>query len=121
MNIRLLAVLLLTTSTALARDPITGIEDSHDTQIANIAAQSGKKCTIPHIRYANGKSYQVRNRQEMSKFRYHFPCPSTEKRSGACPGWVVDYIQALKHCGADVSTNMAWMTVDDAKLKDKWE
>ena len=49
------------------------------------------------------------------------PCPSTGKTPGACPGYEVDYIQALKHGGADDPSNMQWQMVDAAKAKDKRE
>ena len=49
------------------------------------------------------------------------PCPSTGKTHGACPGYVVDHIQALKYGGADRPENMQWQTVSEAKAKDKWE
>ena len=118
---RLLIALLLASAPALARDPITGIEDSQDLMKARLAADRGKHCTVPHVRGANGKVRQVRDRNEVAKFRAHFPCPSTEKRTGACPGWVVDHVVALHHCGPDKSTNMAWQSVEDAKAKDRWE
>ena len=49
------------------------------------------------------------------------PCPSTGRPSGACPGYVVDHINALKRGGADDPSNMRWQTVEDAKAKDRWE
>ena len=54
-------------------------------------------------------------------FRKTHPCPSTGKTYGACPGWIVDHIQALKHGGADDPSNMQWQTRAAAKEKDKWE
>ena len=54
-------------------------------------------------------------------FRKTHPCPSTGKTYGACPGWVVDHVQALKHGGADDPSNMQWETRSAAKEKDKWE
>jgi hypothetical protein len=54
-------------------------------------------------------------------FRKSHPCPSTGKTYGACPGWVVDHIHALKHGGADDPSNMQWQTRAAAKEKDKWE
>jgi len=49
------------------------------------------------------------------------PCPSTGKNRGACPGYVVDHIIAIKRGGADHPYNMQWQTVEDAKVKDRWE
>ena len=54
-------------------------------------------------------------------FRKTNPCPSTGKTYGACPGWVVDHVRALKHGGADDPSNMQWQTRAAAKEKDKWE
>ena len=49
------------------------------------------------------------------------PCPSTGKPKGACPGYVIDHIQALKHGGRDAPDNMQWQTVQKAKIKDRME
>jgi hypothetical protein len=49
------------------------------------------------------------------------PCPSTGKTHDACPGYVVDHKQALKHRGADGPPNMQWQTKEAARAKDKWE
>jgi hypothetical protein len=54
-------------------------------------------------------------------FQREHACPSTGKTSGACPGYVVDHVQALKHGGADSPGNMQWQTVQDAKAKDRVE
>jgi hypothetical protein len=54
-------------------------------------------------------------------FKHSHPCPSTGKRSGACPGYVVDHRQALKHGGSDTVSNMQWQTVQDARIKDRTE
>ncbi len=54
-------------------------------------------------------------------FRRTHPCPSTGKNYGACSGWVVDHVRALKHGGTDDPSNMQWQTRAAAKEKDKWE
>jgi hypothetical protein len=56
-----------------------------------------------------------------SAFKRSHPCPSTGRGAGACPGYVVDHVQALKHGGRDDPSNMQWQTVQAAKAKDKWE
>ena len=54
-------------------------------------------------------------------FMKSHPCPSTGKKSGSCPGYVVDHVTPLKRGGADDPSNMQWQTVADAKRKDKVE
>jgi hypothetical protein len=54
-------------------------------------------------------------------FQRSHPCPSTGKTSGACPGYVVDHVVALKRGGADAPRNMQWQTTAAAKAKDKVE
>jgi hypothetical protein len=63
----------------------------------------------------------ARNPHAKEEFRRSHPCPATGKKYGACPGWVVDHVQALKHGGADDSSNMQWQTTAEAKAKDSWE
>jgi hypothetical protein len=62
-----------------------------------------------------------RSREARKEFRHSNACPATGKTSGACPGYVIDHKQALKHGGADSPENMQWQTKDAAKEKDKWE
>ncbi len=62
-----------------------------------------------------------RSRAVRQAFQQQQPCPATGKRSGACPGWVVDHIKPLACGGADAVENMQWQTVEDAKAKDRWE
>ena len=54
-------------------------------------------------------------------FKRSNPCPSTGRRSGACPGYVIDHVIALKRGGADAPGNMQWQTIQAAKAKDKVE
>jgi hypothetical protein len=54
-------------------------------------------------------------------FQQAHPCPSNQKTTGACPGYVVDHITPLACGGKDEPANMQWQTIADAKEKDKWE
>jgi 5-methylcytosine-specific restriction endonuclease McrA len=47
------------------------------------------------------------------------PCPSTGKRSGACPGWQRDHVVPLCFYGADAVWNLQWLTVEEHKKKTK--
>ncbi len=58
---------------------------------------------------------------EVRDFRKLHPCPATGLARGPCPGWIVDHVIALECGGADDPINMQWMTVADAKAKDRWE
>ena len=70
-------------------------------------------------RDAHGKI--ARDLHAKDAFRRMHPCPATGKSYGACPGWVVDHVQALKHGGTDDPSNMQWQTRAAAKAKDRWE
>lgn len=92
----------------------------------NSAPHSGKASGHGHAkadpglkRDAHGKI--VRSEKAKQAFRKSHPCPSTGKTRGACPGYVIDHKQALKHGGADEPSNMQWQTSTEAKAKDKWE
>lgn len=52
------------------------------------------------------------------EFKRHYPCPSTGRAEGACPGWVMDHRMPLCAGGEDDASNMQWQTVADAKAKD---
>lgn len=56
-----------------------------------------------------------------AEFKRQYPCPSTGKPRGACKGYVIDHVIALKRGGADSPDNMQWQTIKEAKAKDKWE
>jgi hypothetical protein len=62
-----------------------------------------------------------RNPWVRHQFQRSHPCPSTGKRYGACPGYVVDHIEALTCGGPDKVSNMQWQTIQEAKAKDKRE
>ena len=64
---------------------------------------------------------QKRSRSARDSFKRAHPCPSTGKKSGACPGYTIDHIKPLQRGGADAPSNMQWQTKAAAKEKDKWE
>jgi hypothetical protein len=63
----------------------------------------------------------VRSAAARRAFRRANPCPSTGQTTGACPGYVVDHIQALKRGGLDKAGNMQWQSTEAAKEKDRTE
>jgi len=54
-------------------------------------------------------------------FQRTHPCPSTGRRTGSCPGYIVDHIKPIRCGGADSPRNMQWQTIAEARRKDKWE
>lgn len=64
---------------------------------------------------------EVRSRAVAREFQRLHPCPSTGLQTGACPGYVKDHMRPLCAGGADATWNMQWQTVEDAKVKDRWE
>lgn len=63
----------------------------------------------------------TRSAQARAAFKKQYPCPTTGRPRGACPGWVIDHVQPLACGGPDHPANMAWQTTADAKSKDRWE
>lgn len=80
-----------------------------------------KTTSYEHCIQRTSDGHIARSPQAKNAFKKQHPCPSTGKRYGACPGYVVDHVVALKRCGADTPANMQWQTIADAKAKDKWE
>ena len=63
----------------------------------------------------------ARSGKAKTDFKRTHPCPSTGKRSGSCPGYVIDHVTPLKRGGADAPGNMQWQTTQAAKIKDRTE
>ncbi len=82
-----------------------------------IVAEGAEGCVPP--RDAAGKI--LRSQAAVRQYRRVNPCPATGKTTGACPGYVVDHVWPLCACGRDHPSNMAWMRIDQAKVKDAWE
>jgi hypothetical protein len=69
----------------------------------------------------DNRGHIQRSGKAKDAFKKSHPCPSTGKSSGACPGYVIDHIKALKRGGADAPSNMQWQTKEAARQKDKSE
>ena len=69
----------------------------------------------------DSKGHIARSRAATRQFQKSNPCPSTGRRSGACPGYVIDHVRPLKRGGADAPSNMQWQTKAAARAKDKVE
>jgi hypothetical protein len=76
-------------------------------------------------RAEHSRSYQHhatrRDPAQRRAFQRAHPCPVTGRNTGACPGYVVDHVKALKRGGADRPSNMQWQTTAQAKAKDRRE
>jgi hypothetical protein len=70
-------------------------------------------------RDAHGKI--KRSEKAKDDFKAANPCPANGRRSGSCPGYVIDHINPLACGGADSPENMQWQTITDGKAKDGWE
>lgn len=100
--LRLLAILLALTATM----PLT------------LARSTYRRSTV---RVHTVAPTPIRSSSARSAFQRSYPCPSTGRTSGACPGHVVDHRIPLKRGGADTLSNMQWQTVEAAKAKDRTE
>ena len=45
----------------------------------------------------------------IAAFKKQHPCPSTKKRTGACPGWAIDHTIPLAVGGCDAVWNAQWL------------
>jgi hypothetical protein len=72
-------------------------------------------------RSTGGSGPHKRDPAQRDAFQRTHPCPSTGRKSGECPGYVVDHVVPLKRGGPDRPSNMQWQTVQAAKAKDKVE
>lgn len=72
-------------------------------------------------RLITNKTDEIRDPATVRQFKRLNPCPVNGRRSGPCPGYVVDHVTALKCNGLDSVENMQWQTKAQSKLKDRWE
>lgn len=64
----------------------------------------------PPARDAHGNI--KRSRQVLRDFQKLYPCPSTGKTTGACPGWHLDHVVPLVCGGRDAIENLQWLPVE---------
>jgi hypothetical protein len=74
-----------------------------------------------YTRAAPGTGTAPRSTGARRAFQSQNPCPSTHRATGACPGYVVDHVEALACGGIDAPENMQWQSVEEGKAKDTWE
>lgn len=62
---------------------------------------------------------QARSREVLREFQKAHPCPSTGKKTGACPGFQKDHRVPLCFYGPDAVWNLQWLSVSEHKAKTK--
>ena len=60
----------------------------------------------------------ARSAKARDTFKHAHPCPSTGRKSGACPGYVIDHVVPLCAGGPDAPVNMQWQSKVVAARKD---
>ena len=110
---KILSALLFTTLLASSLT-YAKVSDGH-----SYSHSSGSHATPGVPRDSHGKL--ARSPTARHQFQRSNACPSTGKKSGSCPGYVIDHVTPLKRGGADSPSNMQWQTTQAAKGKDKWE
>jgi hypothetical protein len=60
-----------------------------------------------------------RDPKQRAAFQRLTPCPATGKVMGACPGYIADHLRPLCLGGEDHPRNFQWLTVEEAKRKDR--
>lgn len=83
------------------------------------------RCCVRDIpRDKDGKI--LRSKQVIKDFQKLYPCPSTGKTYGACPGWARDHVVPLAVGGVDAVYNLQWLpntikSCSGETCKDRWE
>lgn len=124
----------LLVAAAIALQPMPAMAAKSGSKAQSSSHHSGKASSsksAPHV--PSGSSRKASNVKRNSSgrierdpaarrsFRKSHPCPSTGRSSGACPGYVVDHVMALKRGGPDSPSNMQWQSVSEARRKDRVE
>lgn len=68
----------------------------------------------------------MRSRTVLRDFKALYPCPSTRRSTGACPGWALDHVIPLACGGCDAVGNLQWLpdsikSASTPSAKDRFE
>lgn len=68
----------------------------------------------------------LRRADVLREFKRLYPCPSTGRATGPCPGWNIDHTIPLACGGCDSIPNLSWLPVEIKRCagqfcKDRWE
>jgi hypothetical protein len=127
---RLFGVLLIAVSLAIAAPPVHAAKSGSRAHSSSHHAGKAKASHSAPSRSSSRKATNVardsngrikRDPAARGAFQRSNPCPSTGKKSGACPGYVIDHVRPLKRGGADSPSNMQWQTTAEARRKDRTE
>ena len=119
--IRLILALALLLAVAPFADARNHSSSSHPRSSRALARPTKSKLTRCASCSRDSSGHIARSRAATRQFKKANPCPSTGRRSGACPGYVIDHVTPLKRGGADTPGNMQWQTKAAARAKDKVE
>ena len=92
--------------------------------LTGCAGTSSYGSSSSRYKYSSASSYSSgteRSQSEIRKFKSMNPCPSTGRRSGACPGYDIDHRVPLAAGGADRTSNMQWLSKSAHKAKTRAE
>ena len=58
-----------------------------------------------------------RSQSAKVEFKQDNPCPATQLRRGACPGYQIDHANPMCAGGSDTRENMQWLTIEEHLMK----
>jgi hypothetical protein len=134
MKLLICFILALASLTASSSTHPSGTSHTRTSRIGTGTTQRQPRATASHrsrsrsaprgkcescARTANGRI--ARSATARREFERERPCPSTDRPTAACPGYVVDHVKPLKRGGLDEPGNMEWQTTAAARAKDKVE
>jgi len=121
-NLSVVLFLLLATGMSFAVSRSARSSHSYLRHSYSHHARTSSRSPRVHYGHHSYSTYHAhRKRAERDAFMRERPCPSTGKRAGPCPGYVVDHVVPLKRGGSDSPSNMQWQTTEAGKAKDRVE